>query len=46
LEGILRRQWMRVHEEGLILFGTLKGLVHGMRISSAYPHGFRGKKTR
>jgi GT2 family glycosyltransferase len=45
-EGFLRRQWMRVYEEGLVLFGTLKGLVHGMRLRSAYPDGFTGKKVQ
>lgn len=45
LEGLVRRHWMRVYEEGLVLFGTLKGLVHGMRLRSAYPDGFTGKKA-
>jgi GT2 family glycosyltransferase len=44
-EGLLGRQWMRVYEEGLVLLGTLKGLVYGMRLSSAYPGGFTGKKA-
>jgi GT2 family glycosyltransferase len=45
-EGLLRRQWMRVYEEGLVLLGTLKGLVHGMKMSSAYPHNLSGEKAR
>jgi glycosyltransferase involved in cell wall biosynthesis len=45
-EGLLRRHWMRVYEEGLVLFGTLKGLVHGMSLRSAYPVGFAGKKAQ
>ena len=45
-EGLLRRQWLRVYEEGLVLFGTLKGLVHGMRLRSAYSDGFAGKQAQ
>ena len=43
LEGLLRRQWLRVYEEGLVLFGTLKGLVHGMKLRSPHPAGFTRK---
>ena len=45
LEGILRRQWLRVYEEVLVLFGTLKGLLYGMRVRSAYSNGLNGEKT-
>lgn len=34
LEGIFRRQWMRVYEEWLVLIGTLRGLVYGLRVKS------------
>jgi GT2 family glycosyltransferase len=31
-EGLLRREWVIVHEEFLMLLGTVRGLIHGLRV--------------